>query len=116
MNVLIIYPKCSTCKKAKEFLEKNHIPFLERHILEDTPTKEELQEWITKSKREIKSFFNTSGNLYKELNLKEKLDTMTDEEKIELLSQYGMLIKRPLLITEKEIYSGFRESKWMELL
>lgn len=116
MNVLIIYPKCSTCRKAKEFLEKNHIPFLERHILEDTPTKEELQEWITKSKREIKSFFNTSGNLYKELNLKEKLDTMTDEEKIQLLSQYGMLIKRPLLITEKGIYSGFRESKWMELL
>lgn len=116
MNLFIEYPKCSTCKKARTFLEQNSIPFTKRHILEMTPTKEELEKWITKSGREIKTFFNTSGNLYKELNLKEKLETMTDDEKISLLSSNGMLIKRPLLVTDDEIYSGFSEKKWSTLL
>lgn len=114
-NVLIWYPKCSTCQKAKKFLESNNISFKERHIVEETPTKEELETWIKKSGLEIKKFFNTSGLKYKELNLKEKLETMTQEEKIELLASNGMLIKRPLWISESKILVGFKEKEWREI-
>lgn len=113
-NLLVLYPKCSTCQKAKKWLENNKIPFEERHIVEETPSKKELTRWIAQSKLETKKFFNTSGLKYKELNLKEKLSNMTEEEKIELLASNGMLIKRPLFITETEILVGFKEKEWRE--
>ena len=114
--LFIEYPKCSTCKNAKKWLIQNNIEFDDRNIVENTPTKEELEKWIKQSKKEIKKFFNTSGLKYKELNLKEKLPNMTDKEKIELLSSDGILIKRPLLITDKEILVGFKEKEWEEVL
>ena len=114
MVLFIEYPKCSTCKKAKKWLVDNNIEFIDRNIVEDTPTEEELKKWIKESKKDIKKFFNTSGLKYKELNLKEKLINMTDEEKIKLLSSDGMLIKRPLVITENKILTGFREEEWKE--
>ena len=102
MNLFIYYSRCSTCQKAKKWLENNNISYEERNIIEETPTFQELEEWIERSGKEVKRFFNTSGLKYKELNLKEKLEEMTLEEKIKLLSSDGMLIKRPLFITEKE--------------
>ena len=111
-NIFIQYPKCSTCKKAKKWLEENSIEFEERNIVTETPTEEELIQWIQKSGQDIKKWFNTSGLKYKELNLKDKLINMTYTEKIELLASDGMLIKRPILITDKEILIGFKEEKW----
>ena len=116
MILFIEYPKCSTCKKAKKWLTVNEIEFQDRNIVENTPTKEELKKWIIESKKDIKKFFNTSGLKYKELNLKEKLPNMTDSEKIELLSSDGMLIKRPLLISDNNILIGFKEKEWQEAL
>ncbi|MBS6252183.1 MAG: arsenate reductase family protein [Clostridium sp.] len=116
MNLFIYYSRCSTCQKAKKWLENNNISYEERNIIEETPTFQELEEWIERSGKEVKRFFNTSGLKYKELNLKEKLEEMTLEEKIKLLSSDGMLIKRPLFITEKEIYIGFREKEWENML
>lgn len=117
MKVLFIeYPKCSTCQKAKKWLEQNNIEFDDRHIVENNPTKDELRKWINQSGYDIKKFFNTSGMKYKELNLKEKLPNMTDEEKIEVLSTDGMLVKRPLVITDKIILVGFKEKEWVSLL
>lgn len=115
-NIFIEYPKCSTCKKAKKWLEENNIKYIDRNIVEETPTIEELTEWIKISEREIKKWFNTSGLKYKELNLKEKLLTMNDKEKIELLESDGMLIKRPLLISDKGIFIGFKEENWKRLV
>ena len=111
-NIFIEYPKCSTWKKAKKWLEENNIEFIDRNIVEETPTVEELTEWIQKSEEELKKWFNTSGLKYKELNLKDKLVTMSDKEKIELLASDGMLIKRPVLVSDKEIFTGFKEDKW----
>ena len=111
-NIFIEYPKCSTCKKAKKWLEKNNIEFIDRNIVEETPTVEELIEWIQKSGKELKKWFNTSGLKYKELNLKDKLVTMSDKEKIELLASDGMLIKRPVLVSDTGIFTGFKEDKW----
>ena len=115
-NIFIEYAKCSTCKKAKKWLEENNIEFEDRNIVEETPTVKELTEWIKKSKEDIKKWFNTSGLKYKELNLKEKLLTMNEEEKITLLASNGMLIKRPLVISDKGILVGFKEEKWKEML
>lgn len=116
MIQFIEYPKCSTCKKAKKWLEEHQIEFQDRDITKETPTKEELRNYLKKSQYPIKKFFNTSGNLYKEFSLKEKLDTMSEEEKLELLSQHGMLIKRPLVVSDSFILVGFREKEWNELL
>lgn len=113
-NLFIEYPKCSTCQKAKKWLEANSINYEDRHIVEETPTKEELEKWIKLSGKEIKRFFNTSGLKYKELNLKEKLLNMSDKEKIQLLSSDGMLIKRPLLISKDTVLIGFKEREWKE--
>lgn len=114
-NLFIEYPKCSTCKKAKKWLEENKIEFIDRHIVEETPTDKELTLWIKESELDIKKWFNTSGMKYKELNLKEKLPTMTDKEKIALLASDGMLIKRPIFISGKKILVGFKESEWEKL-
>ena len=111
-NLFIEYPKCSTCKKAKKWLEDNKIEFNDRHIVENTPTVEELKEWIKMSGKDIKKWFNTSGLKYKELNLKDKLPLMSDDEKIELLSTDGMLIKRPILVLENKVLIGFKEEEW----
>jgi len=111
-KIFIEYPKCSTCKKAKKWLEENKIHFIERNIVTETPTEKELTEWIDKSGQEIKKWFNTSGLKYKELKLKEKLLSMSDKEKIKLLASDGMLIKRPLLISDKCILVGFKEETW----
>lgn len=110
------YPKCSTCKKAKKYLEDNNISFSDRNIIDRKPTKEELSKWIILSKKEIKSWFNTSGVKYKELKLKDKLPNMTDDEKIELLSTDGMLVKRPILVTNDKVYIGFKENEWKEIM
>ena len=115
-NIFIEYSKCTTCKKAKKWLEENGIKFEDRNIVEETPTEKELTEWIKISGQEVKKWFNTSGLKYKELNLKEKLSKMSDEEKIKLLASDGMLIKRPVLISDKGIFTGFREEKWKVLL
>lgn len=111
-NLFIQYPKCSTCKKAKKWLEDNKIEFEDRHIIENTPTVEELKRWIKMSDKDIKKWFNTSGLKYKELNLKDKLPLMSDDEKIELLSTDGMLIKRPILVLENKVLIGFKEEEW----
>ena len=114
-TLFIEYPKCSTCQKAKKWLEQNNIEFKDRHIVENNPTKEELKKWIKQSGYDIKKFFNTSGMKYKELNLKEKLPNMTDDEKIQILSTDGMLVKRPLIVTDDLILVGFREKEWEQL-
>lgn len=111
-NIFIQYPKCSTCQKAKKWLEQNSIEFTDRNIVTETPTVEELTEWIQRSEQDIKKWFNTSGQKYKELNLKDKLLNMTEKEKISLLASDGMLIKRPLLISDRGIFIGFKEEKW----
>ena len=111
----IEYPKCSTCKNAKKFLEERKISFVDRNIVTDTPRQEELRLWQQKFKIPIKKFFNTSGLKYKQLNLKEKLSNMSDDEKIELLSSNGMLIKRPLLVDDNFILIGFKEDEWSEI-
>ncbi len=117
MHILFIeYPKCSTCKKAKSYLEKNHISSIDRHIVEDTPTEKELEQWIKRSGKEIKKFFNTSGMKYRELELKEKLPSMSEKEQLALLASDGMLIKRPLLIGENFVLLGFKEKEWTEAL
>ena len=111
-NLFIEYQKCSTCKKAKKWLEDNKIEFEDKNIVEETPTEKELTEWIKSSGLEIKKWFNTSGLKYKELNLKEKLNNMSDKEKIKLLTSNGMLIKRPILVSDKGIFVGFKEEEW----
>ena len=112
--IFIEYPKCSTCQKAKKWLENNNIEFEDRHIVEETPTVEELKKWIPASNKDIKNWFNTSGLKYKALNLKEKLPELTEEEKIKLLASDGMLIKRPLIISDDKILIGFKEQEWKE--
>lgn len=111
-NIFIEYPKCSTCKNAKKWLKENDIEFIDRDIISETPTEKELTKWIEGSGLDIKKWFNTSGIKYKELNLKEKLLSMSDKEKIELLASDGMLIKRPILVSDKGIFIGFKEEKW----
>ena len=110
------YPPCSTCKKAKNWLDAQGISYTDRHIKENNPSYEELKGWYERSGLPLKRFFNTSGLLYKSLNLKERLPNMTEEEQLQLLSSDGMLVKRPLLITEDRVLTGFREEQWAELL
>ena len=114
MIQFIEYPKCTTCKKAKKWLEEQQISFQDRHIKEENPTEAELQEWIEKSGLDIKKFFNTSGMLYKDLGLKDKLKEMTQEEKIKLLASDGMLVKRPIIVSNNYILVGFKEEQWKE--
>ena len=110
------YPPCSTCKKAKTWLDNNGVSYTERHIKEENPTYEELKRWYERSGLPLKKFFNTSGLLYKSLNLKEKLPTMTEEEQLRLLATDGMLVKRPLVVLEDRVLTGFREADWEKTL
>ena len=110
--LFIEYPKCSTCKRAKKYLEDRGIAFQDRHIVEDNPTEEELTKWIGMSGLPVKKFFNTSGMKYKELGLKDRLPDMSQEEQIRLLASDGMLVKRPLLIDGDRILVGFKEKDW----
>lgn len=112
--MFLCYPKCSTCKKAKQWLDDNKIQYTQRHIVEDNPTYEELKEWYKKSGLPLKKFFNTSGMLYKEMKLKDKLPDMSEDEQIELLATNGMLVKRPLIVGEDMVLVGFREAEWTE--
>lgn len=112
--LLIEYPKCTTCQKAKKWLEENHIDYTERHIVENNPSYDELKEWHEKSGMPLKKFFNTSGLLYKELQLKDKLLTMSEEEQLQLLASNGMLVKRPLIVDGELVMTGFKEAEWAE--
>lgn len=115
MRTFICYPTCSTCKKAEKWLKDHHVQYEKRDISIDHPTYEELKEWHSKSDRPLTKFFNTSGKKYRELNLKEQLKTMSEEEMLRLLASDGMLVKRPVL-TGKKILVGFREEEWEEAL
>ncbi len=108
----ICYPKCTTCQKAKKFLDDSGVAYELRDIKLDNPTREELSAWVEKSGLDTKKFFNTSGLLYKSMNLKEKLPSMTDEEKLDLLASDGMLVKRPILVTKDTVLVGFKEEQW----
>lgn len=114
--LFIEYPKCTTCKKAKKWLSDNGITFEDRNIKEDNPTYEELKTWQEKSGLPLKKFFNTSGLIYRSMNLKEKLPTMTEDEQLKLLATDGMLVKRPLIISDDLILVGFREKEYEEKL
>ena len=112
MMNFICYPKCTTCAKAKKWLDENNIEYMERNIKSENPSAAELRDWHQKSGLPIKKFFNTSGLLYKSLDLKNKLPNMTEEEMVELLATDGMLVKRPLLIDEDTVLVGFKEADW----
>ncbi len=112
----LCYPRCSTCQKAKKWLDSEGIVYTERHIGEENPTAAELEEWTKLSGLPLKRFFNTSGLRYKELQLKDKLPTMSEEEQIRLLATDGMLVKRPLLVDERRVLVGFKVNEWEELL
>jgi len=114
--LLICYPKCSTCQKAKKWLDGKDIAYTERNIAEENPTYEELKEWYEKSGLPLKKFFNTSGLQYKALGLKDKLPQLNEEEQLQLLAADGMLVKRPLLLTEDNVLVGFKETEWTEKL
>lgn len=116
MLTFICYPKCSTCKKAQKFLDDNDITYTLRDIKENNPQHNELSLWYEKSGLPLKRFFNTSGLLYKSLSLKEKLPSMSENEQLELLSTDGMLVKRPLLIGDDFVLTGFKEQEWTEKL
>ena len=111
-NLFIEYPKCSTCQKAKKWLDENNIEYVDRNIVTETPTKDELKKWIPKSGLDVRKFFNTSGMKYRELNIKEKIKDMSEDEIYELLASDGMLIKRPLFISDTLILKGFKEKEW----
>ena len=110
------YPSCTTCKKAKAWLQSKGLEFTARHIKEENPTAEELALWQEKSGLELKKFFNTSGLVYKDLGLKDKLPTMPREEQLALLASNGMLVKRPIVVTEDAVLVGFKEKDWEKLL
>ena len=116
MMLFIQYPKCTTCQKAKKWLDGHGISCVDRHIKEQNPTYEELKAWQEKSGLPLKKLFNTSGLLYKSMNLKEKLPTMTEEEQLRLLASDGMLVKRPIVVKDGLVLTGFREAQWEQLL
>ena len=114
--LFVYYPRCSTCKKAKKWLEENNLEFSEKDIVEDNPTFEELKEWWEKSDLPLKRFFNTSGMKYRELKLKDKLPDMSEEEQLKLLATDGMLVKRPVIVTDDVVLTGFKVKEWEEKL
>ncbi len=114
--LFIEYPKCTTCQKAKKFLMDNGVNFTSRHIKEENPTYDELKKWYIQSGLPLKRFFNTSGLLYKSLDLKNRLPQMSEDEQLKLLATDGMLVKRPILIADNTILVGFREADWLEAI
>ena len=114
--LFVNYPKCSTCRKAKNWLEEHNLEFESRHIIDDNPQADELKEWWEKSDLPLKRFFNTSGMKYRELKLKDKLPEMSEEQQLELLSTDGMLVKRPILVADDCILVGFKIKEWEEKL
>ncbi|MBQ6345317.1 MAG: arsenate reductase family protein [Methanobrevibacter sp.] len=114
--LFVQYPKCSTCRKAKKWLEENNIEFEERHIIEENPTYEELKEWYEKSDLTLNKFFNTSGMKYRELKLKDKRPDMSEDEQLKLLATDGMLVKRPVIVGDEFVLTGFRVKEWEEKL
>lgn len=114
--LFVEYPKCTTCIRAKKYLIDNDAKFTSRHIKENNPTRLELKEWLDKSGLPIRKLFNTSGLLYKELNLKEKLDLMSEDEKLDLLASNGMLVKRPILVDNDKVLFGFKEEEYKKIL
>ena len=117
MSVLFIeYPKCSTCKKAKKWLEDHGVDFIDRHIVEENPTAEELKEWHARSGLPLKRFFNTSGQIYRQNNIKDRLPSMSEEEQYALLATNGMLVKRPIVVGEDFVLVGFKEAEWEQTL
>ena len=116
MILFLEYPKCSTCRKAKKWLDENGVEYTDRHIVDQNPSVDELKMWHEKSGLPLKKFVNTSGMRYRELNLKDRLPQMSEEEQYELLSSDGMLVKRPLVVGEEFVLTGFKESEWEEKL
>ena len=114
--LFIQYPPCSTCQKAKKWLDEQGIQYTDRHIKEQNPSYEELKNWYQRSGLPLKRFFNTNGLKYKELNLKEKLPAMTQEEQLRLLATDGMLVKRPLIVTDRVVLTGFKAGEWEKAL
>ena len=110
--IFIQYPKCSTCQKAKKWLDDRNITYTDRHIVEDNPSYDELKQWYERIGIPLKKFFNTSGMLYKEMQLKDKLPAMSEEEQLRLLATNGMLVKRPLVVDDDMVLTGFREAEW----
>lgn len=113
--IVLCYPRCTTCQKAIRWLDEHEIKYEYRHIKDDNPSFEELSVWYKKSGLPLKRFFNTSGNAYKELNLKDRLATMSEDEQLRLLSEDGMLVKRPLLVDGNKVLVGFKEAEWEAL-
>ena len=114
--LFIEYPRCTTCKRAKQWLLDHQIPFEDRNITLQNPTEQELRDWQARSGLPLRRFFNTSGKLYQSMNLKEKLPTMTDEEQFALLASNGMVVKRPIVVTEDCVLVGFRPAEWEQAL
>lgn len=114
--IFICYPKCTTCKKAKTWLDDHNIVYTERHIAEENPSYEELKKWYDMSGLPLKRFFNTSGLLYKEMQLKDRLSSMSEEEQLRLLATNGMLVKRPLVVKDETVLVGFKETEWSKIL
>lgn len=113
--LFVCYPKCTTCQKARKWLEEQGISYEERDIKTENPQKEELKEWYKKSGLPLKRFFNTSGMLYKQMNLKDKLPEMSEEEQLELLATDGMLVKRPIVVEGDIVLTGFKAAEWEKL-
>ena len=114
--LFIQYPKCTTCQKAKKWLDDNGIEYADRHIKENNPSYEELKDWYEKSNLPLKRFFNTSGLLNKSMGIKDKLPTMSEDEQLKLLATDGMLVKRPIIVSDNVIMTGFKEKEWEENL
>ena len=115
MMLFVNYPKCGTCRKARKFIEEKGIAFEDRNIKEQNPTAEELKTWIERSGLPIKKFFNTSGMLYRQMELKDKLPNMSEQEMIELLATDGMLVKRPILVADDRVLVGFKQAEWEKI-
>lgn len=114
--IFVCYPKCSTCQKAKKWLDEHNVEYTERHIAEENPAYDELKEWYEKSGQPLRKFFNTSGKLYKEMQLKDRLPSMSEEEQLKLLATNGMLVKRPIIVSEYKVLVGFKEAEWDDVI
>lgn len=114
--LFVYYPKCSTCQKAKKWLDENNIKYTERHIVEDNPSYEDLKDWYKRGGLPLKKFFNTSGLLYKDMKLKDKLPEITEDEQLKLLATNGMLVKRPVVVNGDTVLLGFKEAEWNDKL